>query len=307
MVDDITLSGSVRSTLLALQNTTSLIARTQDRMNTQRKVASPVDDAVKYFQAKSLEDRARDLAERKDAIDQGVSSLETALKAANALESLVKQIKGAIDSARSSDKTQRASLTDSIESLADQIQKLVDDATYKGLNLINSTASSLAVRFSEKAGSKLTVEGVDFNMSQFFKDSAGASADAVSAGKLLTAIGFSANGGFAGLSSYDLSVAAELASFNVMADSAIMSLDETISSLRSKASTMAANVAILKTRSDFTQQYGDVLKTGATKLTGADLNEEAANLLALQTRQQLGIQAMSFATQMEQDILSAFR
>lgn len=304
---DLTLSAAVRANLLSLQNTSALISRTQDRMTTRLKVSSPVDDAVKYFQAKSLSDRARDLAERKDGIDQGVSSLETALKAAGALEDLVKQMKGAIDSARSADKTQRASLTDSIESLADQIQKLVDDATYKGLNLINSTASSLAVRFSEKAGSKLTVDGVDFNMSQFFKDSAGASADAVSAGKLLTAIGFSAGGGFAGLSSFDLSVAAELASFNVMADSAIMSLDETISSLRSKTSTMASNVAILRVRSDFTQQYKSVLETGAGKLTVADLNEEGANLLALQTGQQLGIQAMSFAAQAEQSILGLFR
>ncbi|OHC75262.1 MAG: hypothetical protein A3G18_03060 [Rhodospirillales bacterium RIFCSPLOWO2_12_FULL_58_28] len=304
---DLTLSSAVRSNLLSLQNTSSLIDRTQGRMNTQLKVASPMDDAVKYFQAKSLGDRARDLSERKDAIEQGVSSLETALKAAESLESLVKQMKGAIDSARSSDKTQRASLTDQIEVLADQIQKLVDDASYKGLNLINSTASSLAVRFSEKSGSKLTVDGVDFNMSQFFKDSAGASADAVSAAKLLTAIGFSAGGGFAGLSSYDLSVAAELASFNVMADSAIMSLDETISSLRSKASTMASNVAILRVRSDFTTQYMNVLDTGAGKLTIADLNEEGANLLALQTRQQLGIQAMSFAAQAEQGILGLFR
>lgn len=303
---DLTLSSAVRANLLSLQGTSNLVSRTQERMTTGLKVSSPVDDAIKYFQAKSLSSRARDLSERKDGIDQGVSSLETALKAADALESLVKQIKGAIDSARSADVTQRVSLSTQISTLATQIQNLVDDASYKGLNLINSTASTLTVRFSEKTGSKLAVAGVDFNLSVFFKTSVGAAAAVTAATDIFSLIGFGA-AGVGGLSGFSLSVAAELASFNAFADASIAGLDETITSLRSKASTMASNVAILRVRSDFTQQYVNVLDTGAGKLTIADLNEEGANLLALQTRQQLGIQAMSFAAQAEQGILGLFR
>ena len=300
---DVTLSSAVRTNLLSLQNTTGLIDRTQNRLASGLAISQAKDDAVKFFQAKSLSDRATDLGERKAGIDQGMSSLDTALKAAEALEDLVKQMKGTIDSARSSDSTQRAALADQIESLANQIQNLVDDASYQGLNLLNSTASKLSVRFSDKQASKLDVDGVDFNKSVFFQNSAGAAAAATDAGTLLTSIGFSAGG----LSSFSISVASELASFNAFADSAIMGLDETISNLRSKASTMATNVAILAVRSDFTQQYINVLDSGAGKLTVADLNEEGANLLALQTRQQLGIQSLSFAAQAESSILGLFR
>ena len=66
-----------------------LIGRTQDRLATGLAIKSPIDDAVKYFQAKSLSDRASDLSERKDGIDQGVSTLETVIKATEGIEKLV--------------------------------------------------------------------------------------------------------------------------------------------------------------------------------------------------------------------------
>ena len=70
---------------------------------------------------------------------------------------------------------------------------------------------------------------------------------------------------------------------------------------------LGANVAVLNTRLDFTTDYVNTMTAGAGKLTLADLNEEGANLLALQTRQQLGIQSLAFAGQSEQSILGLFR
>ena len=61
-MSDINLSGATRTNLLALQRTTDLIARTQERLSTGLKVNSAIDDAIAYFQAKSLTDRAGDLA-----------------------------------------------------------------------------------------------------------------------------------------------------------------------------------------------------------------------------------------------------
>ena len=87
----------------------------------------------------------------------------------------------------------------------------------------------------------------------------------------------------------------------------VTQLDANLQTLRSHAQSLGTNVALLNTRLDFTKNYVDVLQGGAGKLTLADLNEEGANLLALQTRQQLGIQALSFAGQNEKSILSLFR
>lgn len=89
--------------------------------------------------------------------------------------------------------------------------------------------------------------------------------------------------------------------------SRIANLDSALTTIRSRAQTLGANVAILNTRLDFTKSYVNTLTAGAGKLTLADLNEEGANLLALQTRQQLGIQSLAFAGQSEQAILGLFR
>lgn len=300
---DIALSSAVRSNLLALQGTSGFIDRTQGRLSTGLAVASPVDDAVKFFQGKSLSDRASDLLERKSAVDQGVNALNTALKATDAMEDLVKQIKGVIDSARSADVTQRKAYQKQVGELAGQIQKLVDDASYQGLNLLNSTASKLSVRFSEKADSKLDVNGVNFNTSTLFKNSTGAAALGATAGSLLITEGAFATD----LTGYDTSLASEQASLNKHADAFIAAMDKTIANIRAEAATMAGNVAILEVRSSFTEQYVNVLEGGAGQLTLADLNAEGANLLALQTRQQMGIQALSFAGQSEQAVLGLFR
>jgi flagellin len=301
---DITLSASVRGNLLSLQNTASLIGRTQDRLSSGLAVNSPIDDAVKYFQAKSLSTRATDLNERKDKIDQGVSALETVIEATEAVEDLTQQIKGIVDAARSGTKDERKESSAQIKELVTQIQRLIDDASYQGLNLLNSTASTLSVRFSEKSDSKLDVEGVDFNASNFYLASSGTAlgVQVTNATTIVDDLGFSA-----ALSAYNLSLASVLAVFNSKADTVIKSLEQTITNLRSKAATVGTNVAILKVRLDFTAQYTNVLQEGADKLTLADLNEEGANLLALQTRQQLGIQALSFAGQAEQSIIGLFR
>ncbi|MBF0246922.1 MAG: hypothetical protein HQL36_02445 [Alphaproteobacteria bacterium] len=89
-------------------------------------------------------------------------------------------------------------------------------------------------------------------------------------------------------------------------DSTLTDLNSALTTLRSNASTLGNNIALLKTRLNFTQAYVNTLDTGSSKLTLADINEEGANLLALQTRQQLGVQALSFAGQAEQSILNLF-
>lgn len=298
MATNVTLSSTARTNLLSIQNTASLIGRTQDRLSTGLAVKSPIDDAVKYFQAKSLSDRAGDLSERKDGIDQGVSALEATLKATEGMEKLVKQMKGIIGAARSQSVDERTEAGKQLEELVKQVQRLVDDASYKGLNLLNSTSSTLTVRFSEKSDSKLAVNGVEFNVSTFYLDDAGAALGVATAADFVTDLGFCQ-----AFDAYDLSDAAELAVFNSQADTALQGLDRTITNLRSKASNIANNAAILRVRLDFTKEYVNVLQGGSDKLTLADLNEEGANIMALQTRQQLGIQALSLAGQAEQSIL----
>lgn len=288
MADNVTLGSAVRTNLLSLQKTGSLVDRTNNRLSTGLKVASAIDDAVNYFQAKGLSDRAGDLTGRKETIDQGISNLKTALGAIESVEKVLNQMKGLVLSAKSATETERNDLATQFNTLAAQLNQLANDASYQGLNMVNTTGAKLAVQFSDKTAATLEMDGVDIRTSALKSLSgiAGASVAASEAAGVEWAC-----------------VSNSVSQF----DTTIQKLDSAITGIRTNAKTIGANVALLQTRLDFTKNYVNTLQEGADKLTLADLNEEGANLVSLQTRQQLGIQALSFAGQQEQGVLSLFR
>lgn len=284
---DITLSAAVRDNLLSLNSTNTLVGRTQGRLASGLKVSSPLDDAVSYFQSKALSDRASDFEDRKAGIDQGISTLKTALNAVDGIDKIVKQMKGLVLSAKSATAAEKADLADQFNELAKQINQLANDATYQGLNLVDGTAAKLTVEFSEVSTAKIDIKGVDLKASKILWTTGAAS--------VLATIGVATPWSTVGDTQTSLF------------DAAIDKLDTALTSLRSKAKTLGSNVALLQTRLDFTKSYVNSLQEGAGKLNLADLNEEGANLVALQTRQQLGIQALQFAGTSEQAVLQLFR
>ena len=148
-----------------------------------------------------------------------------------------------------------------------QVDDLVADAQYRGVNLLNS--DNLTTFFNEDNTSTLTTNGVNFT----------------------------ANGLGLTEATFRSSTAIEL--------SATQSRDALIA-VRSFGSTLANNLAIIQTREDFTKATINTLKAGADDLTVADQNEEGANLLALQTRQTLGVTSLSLASQSQQAVLRLF-
>ena len=77
--------------------------------------------------------------------------------------------------------------------------------------------------------------------------------------------------------------------------------------MRSESQTLSANLSTVQIRQDFTKATINTLQTGSAALTLADSNEEGANLLALQTRQQLSTTALSLASQADQNVLRLFQ
>ena len=100
---------------------------------------------------------------------------------------------------------------------------------------------------------------------------------------------------------------------SVVTTSAASVIDEALTAianintyLRSYATELGNNFSIIETRQNFTDALVDVLETGSDNLVLADMNEESANYLALQTRQQLAINSLSLASQSAQSVLSLF-
>ena len=90
----------------------------------------------------------------------------------------------------------------------------------------------------------------------------------------------------------------------ITADAALM--DTAISTLRTNTQTLAANLNIITTRQNFTDEMISTLQTGADNLTLADMNQEGANMLMLQTRQSLGTTSLSMSSQAAQAVLRLF-
>jgi flagellin-like hook-associated protein FlgL len=275
MAEQINLSASSRANLVALQGTTKLIGRTQERLSTGLKVNSALDDASAYFQSRSLNNRAGDLSQVKDGIDQSVQTLKTALNGIEGAVKIIEQLKGLGSAAKNAiSATERSALANQAQQLAAQLDNLINDSSYNGVNLIKALPDNMQVNFNENATVELTVIGTNLSAANLGANIATASN----------------NWGTVGDINADIN---EYAS--------------ALGQLRSASQTFGSNATLLATRKDFTETLVNTLKTGADKLTLADLNEEGANLLALQTRQQLGINALSLASQSEQAVLSLFR
>ncbi|MGB8105336.1 MAG: flagellin, partial [Pseudolabrys sp.] len=90
-------------------------------------------------------------------------------------------------------------------------------------------------------------------------------------------------------------------------DTAVGDLTAALTTLRSESQTLGANLSTVQIRQDFTKATINTLQTGSSDLTLADSNEEGANLLALQTRQQLSTTALSLAAQADQNVLRLFQ
>ncbi len=285
-MSNIVLGNATQQNLLALQNINTQLGTTQNALATGLKVSSAIDDAVKYFESQSLTDRANDLSTRKDAIDQGVSSVTTASQGITSAISILQQMQGIAQSAKTETAAERAAAATQFTTLAQQLNQLLNDTSYQGLNLINSTGSVLKLQFSQSSASTLSVKGQNLLVSK-----------SISAGVLATKLvtKFTGSKGFSAVSSLTSKF-----------DSVYTALGNSISKFQAAAQTLGSNVSFLQTRLSFTEQYITTLQGGSSKLTVADVNQESTNLVTLQTRQQLAIQSLSIATQSEQAVLRLF-
>ena len=319
-MSDITLTSTQRQTLLSLTSVSSLFNRTQDRLNSGKKVNSVTDNAQAFFQAQSLSSRSSNILTVKSTIDQSIQSVQAALTATSAVSSLLGQLQGVLESARSGSLSNRISDTQQFQTIGNQLSQLVKDASFQGLNLLTSTSTSLSTQFSERTAAILNIQGFNltataaganpralFTQASAFRTNgnlifsnvvgnAGLSGAAVTGFSQLNTAGSQAGGG---------TVAASTA--QAVFAGTINRISAAINQINAISASLGTNVAILQSRSSFSQNYSNALTGGANALTLADLNTEAANSQALTLRQQLGIQSLTTSGQQNSSILTLLR
>ena len=174
--------------------------------------------------------------------------------------------------------TVRANLSKQFNELRDQLDKLSDDSSFNGINLLRG--DKLKITFNESGTSAIDIQAKD------------------------------ANGNVRSINASNLgveSLIAEDLDTDEAIDAFLGKLSSALTELRSQASAFGSNLSSVENRQTFTKNMINTLETGAANLTLADTNEEAANLLALQTRQQLSSSALSMASQQDQAVLQLLR
>ncbi len=148
-----------------------------------------------------------------------------------------------------------------------QYDQLIKDGNYKGVNLLDG--QNLTINFNEDRCSKIEIAGSKISTAEL---------------------------GISGSTLDNLSAI----------EKSIEEIKNATDILRGLASAFGNYYSIVTTRQDFTESLINVLEEGADKLTLADMNQESANMLALQTSQQLAVNSLSLASQAAQEVLKLF-
>jgi flagellin len=171
------------------------------------------------------------------------------------------------------DSTSRTALNEDFKSLRDQISKVVSNADFNGVNMVKNGGTTVYALANDSGSSKLTVAAQDLSLGG-------------------TNVTLSATASFNSATS---------------ASAYIATLDTDLTNVNTALTKLGTGSNALASHLKFVQSLQDSLQTGISNLVDADMASESAKLQALQTKQQLGIQALSIANQSTSTLLSLFR
>lgn len=272
----------MRANLFSLQQTSRDFDVTQTRLATGLKVNTALDDPINFFTAQEHRFRATDLAARKDGMSEAIQTIKAANVGVEGINNLIAQAKSLAQSAMSATVSDALIFASQYQTVMTQINQMAADSDYKGVNLLQSAV--LTVDFAPTAGdSTLTLTGfgdssATFNINGLTAEMTNLGGNWINAGAVDTA--------------------------NIQ--NSINNLEEAQGELRVRTKTLSNSLSIITAREEFTAQMINTLGDGAAKLTEADMNEEGANMLMLQTRQALGTTSLSLASQAAQGVLRLF-
>jgi flagellin-like hook-associated protein FlgL len=312
----VSLTASVRTTLNSLKGTSKELNTTTNRLSTGKKVSSAIDNPTNYFAAQNYNDRANSLESRLDSMSEATEMINAADNGITSIKSYLSQMKGVINNALSNtDSKQRDEYGKQFNELITQVRDIAKDSSYGGINLVYGNAST-TVEFGQNIGdSNLTLQGFNISAASGEVDSNGELASSAITGGTATnyAITIDLDGSSVlGIKSYGADGGSwEInwggTGYQTDLTGVIGQIETFENTLQTQSSKLANNLAIITQREEYTNKSIDILNNGADDLTLADLNEEGANLLSLQTSQSLAVQSLSIASSSASNVLNIIR
>jgi flagellin len=258
-----------------LNKTQSQMSTTQSAISTGLKVASAKEDGATYAIAQNMRGNVAGYTAVSDSLNRAMSVVDVAMSAGQSISDLLIQMKQkALSAADTSlDTASRQALNNDFTALRDQITTIVKNAVFNGFNLVDGSTTEITALASADGSRKISVASQSLSLS-------GSIVTIASAGVISTA---------------------------AKASAMVATVQASLTNVNSALAKLSAGAKKYSVQIEFTQKLSDTLTTGIGHLVDADLATESAKLTSLQTKQQLGVQALSIANSAPQTILSLFQ
>ena len=259
-----------------LNNTQTQLQKAQNQINSGLKIASAKDDGSTWAIAQNQRAQVLSLDSVKSSLSRGQSAIDVAISAGSSISDLLSQMKALALSA--SDQglttTDRSAINDQFTSLRDQISTIVTNADFNGTNMIKASGTNIYALANADGTSKITVAAQSLALG-------GANMGSVTATSTIGTV--------------------------TAAGNMVTSVQTALGKVSAALAKLGTGSNALNTHMNFVSSLQDSLNSGISNLVDADLAKESATLQALQTKQQLGVQALSIANSSTSILLSLFR
>ena len=257
-----------------LDQTNAQLETTQNEVNSGLKVASAKDDGATYAIAQNMRGDVAGYQSVTDSLNRGMSSVDTALSAGQSISDLLIEMKQKALSASDAalDTASREALNEDFTALRDQITSIVSNAVFNGFNLVDGSTTQITALASSDGTQKITVGAENLSLG-------GSVVTIASTGTIST---------------------------QAKASTMISTVEASLTNVDSALARLSSGEKKFSIQATFVQNLSDTLTTGIGNLVDADMATESAQLTALQTKQQLGVQALSIANQSPSIVLKLF-
>lgn len=318
---------SAMAALSTMRSISAGMETTQNRISSGMKVSSAADNAAYWSIATTMRSDSKALGTVSEALGLGAAKTDTAYTGLNSAIDVVTQIKAKLVAAREPG-VDKGKINKELTELKSQLTSVSKSASFSGENWLYNTSSTAAGTkdivgsFIRDSGGNVSVGVLSIDTSKSIlidtndaqlglltkgmdvtQGVSGSTATTTATYFLVDAASTTTASGTAAAAEIKI----DTTTSDVDISGMISAVDAVLTNMTDAASTLGATTSRIKMQDDFVNSLKGSLEKGIGRLVDADMNEESTKLKALQTQQQLGIQALSIANSESQNILSLFR
>ncbi|MDQ0419799.1 flagellin [Peteryoungia aggregata LMG 23059] len=302
-------NSSAMSALSTLRSIASNMESTQNAISTGMKVSKASDNAAYWSISTTMKSDNLALSAVTDALGVGAAKVDTAYAGMDSAIDVMTTIKAKVVAAQEQG-VDKAKIQEEIVQLKEQLESIAKSSSFNGENFLaveTIETKTVVSGFIRDASGNVAVKTTEYELSQdnlLYRLDAQGEIDDAQESILTSTDNVTVSGATAAVASIkivDLDVEAD------DLDVALASIDLALEKMTSAGAQLGSLSARVDLQSDFSSKLSDAIEKGVGRLVDADMNEESTRLKALQTQQQLAIQALSIANNDSQNILSLFR